>query len=250
MKRIRLKVAYDGTNYCGWQIQKNRPTIEGELQKALKSLLGQDVRLTGASRTDAGVHSQGNIAVFDTEAKMPADKYAVALNQRLPEDIAVTDSCCVPGDWHPRHCESVKTYEYRILNRRYPDPNRRLNTYFYYHPLDLEAMRQAAAALEGTHDFRSFCSVHAQVETTVRTLYSCRVDRREDVVTIRVSGSGFLYNMVRIIAGTLIRVGSGQMAADAVPGILAACDREKAGPTAPPQGLTMIGIDYPQEAEE
>jgi tRNA pseudouridine38-40 synthase len=250
MKRIRLKVAYDGTNYCGWQIQNNGPTIEGELQKALKSLLGHEVKLIGASRTDAGVHSQGNIAVFDTEAKMPADKYAVALNQRLPEDIAVIGSCCVPPDWHPRHCDSVKTYEYRILNRRYPDPNRRLNTYFYYHALDLEAMRQAAAELEGSHDFRSFCSVHTQAETTVRTLYSCTVERTDDVVAIRVSGSGFLYNMVRIIAGTLIRVGSGQMAADAVSDILAACDREKAGPTAPPQGLTMIGIDYPQETEE
>lgn len=244
-----LIVAYDGTNYCGWQIQPNGNTIEGELNRALSELLGEKIIVSGASRTDAGVHSCGNVAVFDTTARMPAEKMSYALNQRLPEDIVVQCSKKVPLDFHPRHVKSKKTYEYRILNREFRDPNRRLDTYFYYRYLDVHAMREAAGYLVGEHDFKSFCSIHAQVETTVRRIYALTVDKKEDIITIRITGNGFLYNMVRIIAGTLIRVGTGEYKPKQIPEILAVKNREMAGPTAPAHGLTMIGIEY-EDLEE
>lgn len=243
-RRIRLKVAYDGTAYCGWQLQKNGPTIEGELHRALTELTGSDPDLIGASRTDAGVHSLGNVAVFDTDMRMPAEKFSFALNQRLPDDIVVLDSCEVPADWHPRHCSSTKTYEYRILNRTFPDPTQRLYTYFFHRPLDAERMDRGAAVLIGTHDFKSFCSVHTMVETTVRTITECSVFRSGELITVRVSGNGFLYNMVRIIAGTLIQIGTGERDPEDIRGILEARDRQAAGPTAPANGLTMIDICY------
>lgn len=248
-KRVMLIVAYDGTNYCGWQIQPNGNTIEGELNRALSELLGEKIVVSGASRTDAGVHSCGNVAVFDTTARMPAEKISYALNQRLPEDIVVQCSQTVPLNFHPRHVKSKKTYEYRILNREFRDPNRRLDTYFYYRHLDVHAMREAAGYLVGEHDFKSFCSIHAQVETTVRRIYALTVDKKEDIITIRITGNGFLYNMVRIIAGTLIRVGTGEYKPEQIPEILAAKNREMAGPTAPAHGLTMIGIKY-EDLEE
>jgi tRNA pseudouridine38-40 synthase len=244
MKRVKLTVAYDGTNYCGWQVQPNGVTIEEKLNTALRELFHEEIKVTGASRTDAGVHSLGNVCVFDTEAKMPADKICYALNQRLPDDIVVIDSCEVAGDFHPRFSKSRKTYEYRILNRRFPDPTRRLDTHFYHYPLDVAAMQKAAQYLTGEHDFKSFASVHMQSETSVRTIYSCTVQKDNDIITIRVTGNGFLYNMVRIIAGTLIKVGAGDICPEQMPNILAACDREAAGPTAPARGLTMIGLEY------
>jgi tRNA pseudouridine38-40 synthase len=244
MKRVKLTVAYDGTNYCGWQVQPNGVTIEEKLNTALRELFHEEIKVTGASRTDAGVHSLGNVCVFDTETRMPADKICYALNQRLPDDIVVIDSCEVAADFHPRFAKSRKTYEYRILNRRFPDPTRRLDTHFYHYPLDVVAMQEAAAYLEGEHDFKSFASVHMQSETSVRTIYSCTVQRENDILTIRVTGNGFLYNMVRIIAGTLIKVGAGDIRPEQMCDILAACDRAAAGPTAPARGLTMIGLEY------
>ncbi len=246
MRRIKLIVAYDGTNYCGWQVQPNGVTISQKLNEALSDLFGEDIRVTGASRTDAGVHSMGNVCVFDTQTRMPAEKICLALNQRLPDDIVVQESCEVPPDFHPRFSKSWKTYEYRILNRRLPLPNRRLDTYFYYYPLDVGRMRQAAAYLVGEHDFRSFASERGQSETTVRTLSECTVTRADDIITIRVCGNGFLYNMVRIIAGTLIEVGAGRRAPEEMPAILEARNRSAAGPTAPAHGLTMMGIVYDQ----
>lgn len=244
VKRVKIIVAYDGTRYCGWQVQPNGITIEEVLNKKLSELLGEVITVTGASRTDSGVHSLGNVAVFDTKTRMPADKISFALNQRLPEDIVIQGSCEVAPDWHPRYQNSQKTYEYRILNRTFRMPTRRLDTYFYHYPLDVEKMQQAADYLVGEHDFKSFCSIHSQAETTVRTIYGCQVQRQEDVITIRVTGSGFLYNMVRIIAGTLIQVGGGETVPEQMPGILAARNRSAAGPTAPAHGLTMIGIEY------
>lgn len=244
-KRIKLVVAYDGTNYCGWQVQPNGETIEGVLNRELSSLLGEDVKVTGASRTDSGVHSLGNVAVFDTDTRIPPEKISYALNIRLPEDIVVQDSCEVAPDFHPRHCNSRKTYEYRILNRRFAMPTRRLDTYFYHRPLDVERMQQAARYLEGTHDFKSFCSVNTVVEDTVRTIYTLQVIKdADDIITIRVQGSGFLYNMVRILAGTLIQVGIGAMEPEQMTEILEAKDRSASGPTAPAQGLTMMGIEF------
>ena len=250
MKRVKLVVAYDGTNYKGWQVQKNGVTVAEELNRALKDLTGEEIQVHGASRTDAGVHAMGNVAVFDTEARMSADKFVYALNQRLPEDIRVQDSCEVPVDFHPRFQKTVKTYEYRILNRRFPLPAFRLNTYFYYYPLDTERMQRAADYLTGEHDFASFCTSGAQVKTTVRTIYRLDVLREGDLITIRITGNGFLYNMVRIIAGTLIRIGGGEWEPECIPRILEEKNRAAAGPTAPAKGLTLMEIRYPQEQEK
>lgn len=242
--RVKLVVAYDGTNYKGWQVQPNGITIEEVLNRRLSELLGEQIVVTGASRTDSGVHSLGNVAIFDTNTRMPAEKISFALNQRLPEDIVVQDSCEVAADWHPRYQNSRKTYEYRILNRTFRMPNRRFDTYFYHHLLDVEKMQQAASYLVGEHDFKSFCAVGAQVKTTVRTIYACDVTTDGEVITIRVCGNGFLYNMVRIIAGTLVKVGGGELEPDEMIAILERKDRSAAGPTAPAHGLTMIGIEY------
>ena len=156
----------------------------------------------------------------------------------------VQDSCEVPEDWHPRYQNSRKTYEYRILNRTFRMPSRRFDTYFYHHPLDVEKMQKAASYLVGEHDFKSFCAIGAQVKTTVRTVYACDVLKNGEIITIRVTGNGFLYNMVRIIAGTLIQVGGGALPPERIPEIVAAQDRSAAGPTAPAQGLTMMGIEF------
>lgn len=244
LMRVCLTVAYDGTNYHGWQLQPNQVTIESVLNQALSDLLGETIAVVGASRTDSGVHSLGNVAVFDTKSKIPAEKISYALNQRLPADIVAQGSREVAADFHPRRRASRKTYEYRILNRTFRDPTRRHDTYFYYYPLDAPRMREAASYLVGEHDFKSFCSVHTCAETTVRTIYSLDVVRDADLITIRVTGGGFLYNMVRIIAGTLIEVGSGAREPKEVEDILKQKDRGAAGPTAPACGLTMIGIAF------
>ena len=280
-RRILLRVAYDGTNYHGWQVQPNAKTIEGELNRVLTQLTGEEIQVTGASRTDAGVHALGNVAVFDTVSKIPAEKFSYALNQRLPEDIVIQASLQVADDFHPRHCDCRKTYEYDILNRTFPLPAYRNTAYFLYGDLDLDAMRKACQAFLGEHDFASFCAAGAQVQTTVRTIYSLEVLEQplavtgrgskpasevtgadpicqptetaaveqsqrspERLMTIRVRGNGFLYNMVRIIAGTLVEVGKGHIRPEEIEGIIAACDRAKAGPTAPARGLRLVEIKY------
>lgn len=255
-RRILLRVAYDGTNYHGWQLQPNAATIEGELNRALCALTGEEIVVTGASRTDAGVHALGNVAVFDTTSRIPAEKFSYALNQRLPEDIVIQSSKQVADDFHPRHCDCRKTYEYDILNRTFPLPAYRNTAYFLYGTLNIEAMRRACQAFLGEHDFASFCTAGAQVQTTVRTIYSLEVECRplteanagsaDQLLTIRVKGNGFLYNMVRIIAGTLVEVGRGHIKPEEVAGIIAAKDRAKAGPTAPARGLRLVEIEYLQ----
>ena len=244
MRRIRLTVAYDGTNYHGWQLQNNGITIEAELNRCLTQLLGEQIQVIGASRTDSGVHALGNIAVFDTETRMPADKVSYALNQRLPEDIRIQKSEEVALDWHPRHCESRKTYEYRIYRGEFPMPTKRLYAYFTYHPLNVENMRKAAALLVGEHDFKSFCQTGAQVESTVRTLYSLEIEEQGAELVLRVCGNGFLYNMVRIIAGTLMEAGWGKRQPEEMKAILEAKSRSAAGPTAPACGLTLMKYEF------
>lgn len=244
MKRVMLTVAYDGTNYHGWQLQPNVITVESVLNDKLSELFHEDIKVIGASRTDTGVHALGNIAVFDTEARMPAEKVSYALNQRLPEDIRIQKSEEVPQDFHPRHQNSRKTYEYKILNREFPQPVYRLYAHFTYVPLDVERMQQAAEFLVGEHDFKSFCSVNTVAETTVRTIYGIQVEKENEMITIRITGSGFLYNMVRIIAGTLMEVGRGNLAPEDMTTILDALDRTKAGPTAPACGLTLVKYRY------
>lgn len=244
MKRVKLVVAYDGTNYHGWQVQDNGITIEEVLNRTISELVQEDIKVIGASRTDAGVHACGNVAVFDTESRIPGDKFSFALNQRLPEDIRIQESCEVDADFHPRYADTVKTYEYNILNRRFELPSKRLYAAFCYYPMDIERMNQAAAYLVGEHDFKSFCSAGAQVQTTVRTIYAVNVTKDDDMVHIRITGNGFLYNMVRIIAGTLMQVGTGLMEPEQVKEILEARDRSKAGPTAVAKGLILVEIRY------
>lgn len=283
MKRILLTVAYDGTGYSGFQAQKSGvPTIERELNRAIAELTGEPVEVSGASRTDAGVHALCNLAVFDTESRIPPEKFANALNVRLPDDICVQCSREVPGDFHPRFCDTVKTYEYVIYNARFPSPRRKRYSYFSYTPFDVGQMHEAAQYLAGEHDFRSFCSIHTQALTTVRTITGievferpCEQERTAGLVTehipqdeeaqrlpgaqdsgasykavspreivIRVSGTGFLYNMVRIIAGTLMEVGRGALKPAQVETILEARDRQCAGPTAPPEGLTLVQYKF------
>ena len=236
MKRVKLVVAYDGTNYHGWQVQDNGITIEEVLNRTISELVQEDIKVIGASRTDAGVHACGNVAVFDTESRIPGDKFSFALNQRLPEDIRIQESCEVDADFHPRYADTVKTYEYNILNRRFELPSKRLYAAFCYYPMDIERMNQADDYLVGEHDFKSFCSAGAQVQTTVRTIYAVNVTKEDDMVHIRITGNGFLYNMVRIIAGTLMQVGTGLMEPEQVKEILEARDRSKAGPTAVAKG--------------
>ena len=249
MHRIKLTVAYDGTNYCGWQVQPNGVSIQSTLQKAIENLLGEKTDVTGASRTDSGVHALGNVAVFDTAARMPAEKISYALNSRLPEDIRVQRSFQVADDFHPRKTSCIKTYEYRILNREFELPGERLNSHFFRKKLDVAKMREACLPFLGEHDFKSFCSIHTQAETTVRIIYSLDVIREGDMIRIRVTGNGFLYNMVRILAGTLINVGFGVTDPAEIPGIIEARDRQAAGPTAPAKGLTLIKMEYPEHPE-
>ena len=251
MKRIRLTIAYDGTNYCGWQIQNNAITVEEELTKALHRLLREETEVIGASRTDSGVHAMGNVAVFDTETRIPPEKIAIALNHYLPEDIRVQRSELVADDFHPRYCDSVKTYEYTVLNTRIEDPVRRKYTYHVFDPLDICVMREAAEILVGTHDFSAFCSAGSQVKSKIRTINELFVEERVVLngsegreIVIRVSGNGFLYNMVRIIAGTLIEAGQGRRSVASVQETLMTGERSKAGPTAPAHGLMLMGIRY------
>lgn len=244
-KRIKLDVAYDGTNYHGWQIQPEAVTVESVLNEALSRLLREEIKVIGASRTDAGVHAYGNVAVFDTVNRIPSEKIGLALNTRLPEDIRIQASREVPADFHPRHCDSIKTYEYHILNTDIPIPTERLYSYFFYRSLDVEKMREAAAYLVGEHDFKSFCSAKTQVTETVRTIYQLDVIREGYFIKIRITGNGFLYNMVRIIAGTLLQVGTGYYKPEEVGVMLEKKDRTAAGLCAPARGLRLVRIDYP-----
>ncbi|MBO4416452.1 MAG: tRNA pseudouridine(38-40) synthase TruA [Lachnospiraceae bacterium] len=248
MRRIMLRVAYDGTNYVGWQKQDNGLAVEEVLNRALCELTGEDIAVIGASRTDSGVHAIGNVAVFDTGSRIPADKFCLALNKYLPNDVAVQSSCEVEADFHPRFKECRKTYEYSIYNAPVPSPLMNRYTYFVHYPLDIDVMNEAARYLVGQYDFASFCSAGAQVKTTVREIYSVECLRyMEDEgkrIVIRIKGNGFLYNMVRIIAGTLVQIGQGMYPPERMKEILEACDRTQAGPTAPPQGLVLKEIEY------
>lgn len=248
MRRIMLTVAYDGTNYCGWQLQPNGVTIEQKLNEALRALLNEpEATVIGAGRTDAGVHSLGNIAVFDTESKIPAEKFPFALNVRLPQDIRIQAAREVAAAFHPRKQNSRKTYEYKILNRCFALPLARFDSYFYHVPLNMEAMQRAAAFLVGEHDFAAFCSAGSQAEDTIRRIYALEVSRQGDMISIRVTGNGFLYNMVRIIAGTLIEVGSGRFTPEQVRQMLLDRQRSGAGRKVPAHGLTMLNIEYVEE---
>jgi tRNA pseudouridine38-40 synthase len=244
MKRVKMIVAYDGTNYCGFQIQPNVITIEEVLNQKLSQLLKEPIKVIGASRTDSGVHAMGNVVVFDSNTRIPGEKISFALNRILPDDIRIQGSCEVASDFHPRFCNTRKTYEYKIVNRTFPIPTLRNIAHFEHYPLDVKLMKEAATYLVGEHDFRSFAAVKLQVDSTVREIYELTVEEKEDMIVIRVIGNGFLYNMVRIIAGTLMEVGMKRLDPSQIPTILEGCDRGLAGPTAPAKGLTLVKIEY------
>jgi tRNA pseudouridine38-40 synthase len=244
MKRYKLEIAYDGTHYCGWQVQPNGITIEEVINQKLSELLREDIRVIGASRTDSGVHALGNVAVFDSETNIPGDKLSYALNQRLPNDIVVQSSCQVADDFHPRYCDTRKTYEYQIYNAKFENPLYSRYSHFVFLPLDVEKMQQAADIIKGEHDFKSFCSARGQQQTTVREIYELNVTKEGNIIKILINGNGFLYNMVRIIVGTLIKVGLGVYPPEYVQEILDAKDRTKAGPKVPAKGLKLVEIEY------
>ena len=244
MKRVMLVVAYDGSACYGWQLQPGRRTVESELNRALSELLKEEIQVTGASRTDSGVHALCNVAVFDTASRIPGEKFSYALNQRLPEDIRIQKSEEAAPNFHPRHCESRKTYEYRITRGEFPIPVKRLYSCFTYHTLHVEKMRRAAQYLIGAHDFKAFCAAAAVVESTVRTIYAIEGAEEGADVVIRVCGNGFLYNMVRIIAGTLLEVGRGERTLETVAGALEAGGREMAGAMAEARGLFLSEVEY------
>ena len=244
MKRIMLTVAYDGTNYNGSAFQEGVSTVEGELMRAIEESAGPIEELIGASRTDSGVHALGNVVVFDTSSTIPPERFSFALNRILPSDIRIVDSREVPGTFHPRRTSCRKTYEYRILNAPAPDPLKRLYTYHYRAPLDVSAMNEAASCFAGTHDFTSFCNAASMSPTRERTVYEASVRKEGDLVIFSVCGAGFLYHMVRIMAGTLIDVGRGHTSAAEVRDILEGKDRALAGATAPPEGLVLLGYSF------
>lgn len=245
MRRVRLFVAYDGTDYCGWQVQPNGITVEEVLNRELGRLTGEDIHIIGASRTDSGVHALMNVAVFDTDSSIPPERMAYALNQRMPEDIVITKSDEVGADWHPRYQDNVrKTYEYHIYNAPVLNPLKRKYSAFVSFPMDVDKMRRGAAYLVGEHDFVSFCNVRTNVSDTVRTVEDITVTENGADIVIRITGNGFLYNMVRIIAGTLIRVGRGFYEPEKVREILEEKKRTAAGVTAPACGLVLVEIEY------
>ena len=248
MKRFKLVVAYDGTDCCGYQYQPELPTVEGFINVALSELLGENIVTIGASRTDAGVHAYGNVAVFDSDTTIPAEKLSPALNTKLAANIRITKSLEVAADFHPRKNVIDKTYEYHINTANIPFPTDRLYSYNVKHALNIEAMRKAARFIEGRHDFTSFCSAKTDKEDKVRTVFQIDVEEtlRNELI-IRVRGDGFLYNMVRIIAGTLVKVGEGKISPDEIPSIIERKDRGHLGTTLPAKGLFLMGIRYKEE---
>ncbi|MDI3546799.1 MAG: tRNA pseudouridine38-40 synthase [Halanaerobiales bacterium] len=245
MRNIKITLEYDGTNYSGWQIQKNtEQTIQQILQDALSEINKSPVKVTGASRTDAGVHALGQVANFKLDVPIPLARIPMALNSLLPEDIVCKEAREVDLDFHARYDARGKKYRYRILNQAKPSVFIRNYVYHYSYPLDLNLMREAASYLIGTHDFNSFQASGSSIRNTVRTIEKLEVIDRAPEVWIEVKGDGFLYNMVRIIAGTLIEVASGKILPDRVKDILAARDRTRAGFTAPARGLILLKVYY------
>lgn len=242
--RILLILEYDGTNYAGWQIQKNAVTVQEAVETAIFEALGQRCRVTGAGRTDAGVHARGQCAQFDIQSHIPPEKFSYVLNLVLPPDIRVRESRAVSEDFHVRKGARMKHYRYTIYNAPHASAIDRFTTAHVRQDLDAEKMKIAAQYLVGTHDFAAFRAAGSDIVGTVRTIYSIDITRIDENIYIDVKGNGFLYNMVRIIAGTLIDVGKGRTSPSAIPGILESRDRTWAGATAPAQGLCMMGVYY------
>ncbi|MCL6476863.1 MAG: tRNA pseudouridine(38-40) synthase TruA [Peptococcaceae bacterium] len=247
MRNIKLTIAYDGTDYHGFQEQKRTglPTVQEELEKCLSSLAGRRVQVIGAGRTDAGVHARGQVVNFDAGGwDIPTDRITLALNGVLPKDIVALDAGDVPDGFHARFSAKSKEYRYSVHNSRTPDPFLRRYSYFYPCHLDTGAMAAAAEYLRGRHDFAAFNAGGTPVKSTVRTLYDIRVVRSGEMIDLILLGDGFLHHMVRIITGTILEVGRKKYPPEEILEILASGDRTRAGPTAPPQGLCLMKVFY------
>lgn len=246
MERLLLTLRYDGTAYHGWQVQPNGVTVQQVLQDAIEALTGTRSGVIGCSRTDAGVHADMFCCTFDTDFSLRGDKLLSALNFHLPRDVAAYDVRPVPADFHPRYQALGKRYVYRIWNGSQRHPVYERYALHRNRPLDVEALNEVAAAFVGTHDFAAFCGAGSAVEDTVRRVTHCGVERRGDLLLFTVEGDGFLYNMVRIMVGTLLEVADGRLTAEDIPAIIASKNREKAGPTAPAKGLCLQEVFYPE----
>lgn len=244
IKRLKCIVSYDGTDFSGFQVQPDQVTIQGTIEEALHRITGETIQISGSGRTDAGVHALGQVFHFDTASGIPVEKWRYILNNQLPDSIIIQDVEEVFPSFHARFDVKRKEYRYCIDNGIVPDLFRHRYAEHYRHRLDESLMQEAAKHLIGEHDFTSFCSAKTFVEDKVRTIYDVRVWREENLIWISCVGNGFLYNMVRIIVGTLIEVGEGKRVPQELPQILAARDRERAGKTAPAKGLTMWKVFY------
>ena len=247
MRNIAFKLMYNGTNYHGWQVQKTHATVAETLEKSLSSLCGEKIKLTGCGRTDAGVHAERYVANFRTGCTIPCDRFPLAVNARLPEDIVVSQAVEVDEGFNAIGSCLKKEYTYRIFNSRIRNPFYVHRAYFYPKRLDEAVMDRAARAFEGTHDFRAVRSVGTETRTTVRTIHYCRVARSGDLLELKVCANGFLYNMVRAITGTVLYCAEGKLAAEDVPVILASGNWTLAGPTVPPGGLYLTRLWYEDE---
>ncbi|MBE6767801.1 MAG: tRNA pseudouridine(38-40) synthase TruA [Ruminococcaceae bacterium] len=244
MRRLMLTLQYIGTNYHGWQVQPNAVTVQQCVQDAIERVTGVRSPLTGCSRTDAGVHAEMFCCVTETEATIPCDKLVAALNAWLPLDMAVTDCREVTADFHPRYDARGKQYQYRIWNRPARNPFLEGRALHVKRPLDVAKMQRAAKDFLGKHDFSAFCAVGSEVEDRVRTVTQSTVTAENGMVTFTVAADGFLYNMVRIMVGTLLDIESGKLAEGCIPSLLSAGDREAAGHTAPACGLYLTQVYY------
>ena len=244
--QILLTVAYDGTNYAGWQKQNNAIAVQQKLEEALSVLLARPVSVTAASRTDAGVHALGQRVCFTAvDLKVPINKLPVVLIGLLPHDISVTDAEIVSDNFSPRFNAQHKTYEYTFYNAPHPNPLFARYSAFVPQKINVEHMQTAAQMFIDRHDFAAFCATGGSAKTTVREIYACAIEKRPDnIVKLTITGNAFLYNMVRIIAGTLLYVGLGKFAAGDIPAIIESRDRTHAGKTMPPQGLVLKNVSY------
>ena len=245
MKNIKLVIEYDGTSYHGWQSQINSLTIQDTIEGAIKKLTGEDAALTGSSRTDVGVHALGQVANFKTGSSIPPVKFSDALNSILPRDIVIKASCEVDAEFHSRFSSTGKKYRYLIYNSTCRSALLRNRAYHVPHNLDFKAMKKAAGYFLGTHDFAAFRrAAGSNTKTTVRTIHDLSLTRDDEIIRFEISGNGFLYNMVRIIVGTLVYVGTGRIDTEEIPSIIDCLDRKKAGKTAPGHGLYLVEVFY------
>ena len=244
MRNIALRLSYDGSAYHGWQVQKNEITVAETLETALTKICGHPVKTVGCGRTDAGVHALRYCANFRTDCRIPIARIPLAVNSRLPRDIAVSDAVEAGEDFNAIGSCIKKEYIYRIWNSPYPDPFLEKRACFYPQHLDMELMQAAARAFEGTHDFRAVRSVGTETKTTVRTVHWCRVERQGDLIQIAICADGFLYNMCRAMVGTMVYASYGKLLPEEIPELLRKGDRRLTGPTMPPQGLYLNRIWY------